>query len=130
MPRKRSSGKHYAWSELRNGGEVDEIRSVGNVVRTVVTKRNIVAHGAEVSQSDLGVSDEEWDHLIESGSVRSYPVPEEANDSISPARAIIAKMTDPDGNIKTDMLMELAMKHPEGFTVSEGEEATEIPAGA
>jgi|SRR6476646_831415 len=62
----------YAWSKFK--GEVNEW---GQVTKWIMP-------GEKISQSDLGVSDEEWDSLVESGAVREDEYPDIAND-VSPA---------------------------------------------
>lgn len=118
--------KYYAWSDLRNGGKVEEIGTPGGGRRMVVLERNITPRGEEVSASKLDISKKEFEALVESGSIRPYPLPEEASDTLSPAQAVLARLALPGGEVNQDMLMELALKHPPGFTVS----AREIPAGA
>lgn len=68
----KSSGKMFAWSNLYNGGESEEVRPG----RRVISSRNVIRCGEQVSQSDLDVSDEEWEHLQKTGVVRDYPLPE------------------------------------------------------
>ena len=104
--------KMYAWSEIRNGGEVDFVDTPSGGKRKVILKRNVVAHGAEVTQKDVGVSKEEWEGFIESGVVRPYPVPEGADDTTSPSQAFLASLMDASGEIDTDKLMELGLSNP------------------
>lgn len=58
---------YYAWSPIRHGGEVKD----GLVVNV-----QTVAYGDSVSQKDLGVSDEDWQAMVEGGSVREVKPPE------------------------------------------------------
>ena len=50
---------HYAWSDIVHGEEGETVE-----------------YGDSVSQSDLGVSDEDWADLVESGAVREEEPPE------------------------------------------------------
>lgn len=110
----KGKGKHYAWSDLYNGGEAETIPVAGGrAMRTVVKSRNIIKRGEVVTQSDLGVDDEVWDHLCESGSVRPYPLPEGANDYVSPTAAILQQVADPrTGDVSVDTLLELGLTQP------------------
>jgi hypothetical protein len=75
MARRRNApkeGKMFAWTDIHNGGESEETKTG----RRIIHSRNIIARGSEVSQSDLDVSDAEWEHLKATGSVRAYPLPD------------------------------------------------------
>lgn len=74
----RRSGTFYAWSDLYNGGESTELKTG----RKIIHSRNIIARGDEVTQADLDVDDDYWDHLVKTGSVRDYPFPEGYNQDI------------------------------------------------
>lgn len=63
----------YAWSNFKK--KVNEWGQVEEWVRP----------GDSVSQSDLGVSDEEWQDLIDSGAVREQEYPEDLPPDVSPA---------------------------------------------
>lgn len=69
--RRKPAETFTAWSDLYAGGESEETK----LGRKIIHSRNIIARGSEVSQADLDVSDEEWQHLIDTGSVRNYPLP-------------------------------------------------------
>lgn len=118
---KKKSG-FFAWSDLYGGGEVGEVERFDGSKRTVVLSRNIVHRGESVSKADLKVSDEDWDSLIESGSVRPYPVPEEASDWLSPAQAVMDRLTKGTGEIDPNLLLEMALSQP-------AEEDDEVPSG-
>lgn len=132
MARPRKKGEFFAWSDLYFGGDAEEIElpsTGGRVTRQVITRRNIIRRGEPVSQSDLGCTDEEWEHLVESGSIRPYAVPDGADDQTSPTRAILAQVTDPStGEVDPNLLMELALKHPPPMNPPAEEEA-EVPVG-
>jgi hypothetical protein len=122
--------KYYAWSDIRNGGKTEERKSPDGRLRTVVLERNVTPRGEAVTKAKLDVSDEEWDALIDGGSVRPYPVPEEANDFVSPTQAVIARLTKPgSGEVDQDMLLELALAHPPA-AIPPAEEEAELPVGA
>lgn len=118
---KKKSG-FYAWGNLSNGGEIGEVERYDGTKKKIVLSRNIIARGESVTQAELKVSDEEWDHLIESGSVRPYPVPEEADDWLSPAQAVMDRLTKGTGEIDANLLMEMALSQP-------AEEDDEVPSG-
>lgn len=101
------SGTHYAWSDLYNGGESVTRRNANGSEVRLIQSRNIINRGEEVSQGDLGVSDEEWAALIHTGSVRPYPVPDSADEYLSPHRAIIAEIVDDEGEIDVNKVMQL-----------------------
>jgi hypothetical protein len=65
--------KMVAWSTFRT-----EVNEFGQPTKTIDP-------GEEVSQSDLGISDEEWQGLIDSGAVRAEEYPEDLPDDMSPA---------------------------------------------
>jgi hypothetical protein len=119
--------KHYAWSDIYNGGEVKEVEGPTGNIKKVVVNRNITPRGQEVTKAKLGVSDEDWDALIDGGSVRPYPVPEEADEYLSPTQAVLARLTKGTGEIDQDMLLELAMTQPMPINPS-SEEAKEVEA--
>jgi len=56
---------HYAWSNFQ--ADYDE-------EKRQFTKK--IKPGDEVSQADLGVDDDEWESLVESGAVREQEYPE------------------------------------------------------
>lgn len=72
VPEGEGKGPFYAWSRFIGEREQDS---------GIVTKW--IMEGDKVSQSDLGVSDEEWQDLVKSGAVREaeYPVPKGSTDS-------------------------------------------------
>jgi len=74
--RAASKETFFAWTDIYAGGESTETK----LGRKIIHSRNIIARGSEVSKSDLDVSDEEWDHLVATGSVRNYPLPEGYHD--------------------------------------------------
>lgn len=102
-----ASGDYFAWSDLYYGGEVQEMKvgARGDQTRTVVVNRNIVRHGEPVDQATLGCDDDEWAHLIETGSVRPYAVPEGTDDRTSATRAFLVAVTDDEGNIDINKVM-------------------------
>jgi hypothetical protein len=107
MARPRTKDTYYAWSDLYNGGEsVERTNANGTKVR-IVESRNVIARGTEVSQSDIDVSDDEWNHLVESGSVRPYPLPDGADENVTPHRAVLAEIVDDQGEIDVNKLMAL-----------------------
>jgi len=120
--------KMYAWSTIYNGGESQE----GRDGRKIIMKRNVVEAGSEVTKSKLGVSDEEWNAWIESGTIRPYPFPKNMQDGESPASAVMRALTRGQGEVSSDMLMELALSHPpEGLLHTASEEAeSDVIAGA
>ena len=65
-------GTYYAWSTFPT-----EFDDYGHVTESISV-------GEEVSQSDLGVSDEEWEYLIETGAVSEDEYPDIPS-HISPA---------------------------------------------
>lgn len=122
--------KHYAWSDLYYGGKTDVISLPNGGTRTVVVERDIVLRGEEVTAKKIGVADDVWEHLVESGSIRPYPVPEGASDTISPTRAVLDAYNK-GGELDQDMLLELAMKQPLPMNPPAEEEAeVEVPKGA
>ena len=91
-PRRRASkDTMYAWSDLYNGGESSETK----LGRKIIHSRNIIARGDVVSQSDLDASDELWQHLQDTGSIRNYPLPDgyegDAAEGQSPVTFVLEK---------------------------------------
>lgn len=117
----------YAWSDLYGGGDTKELKRPDGRVAVVVEKRNITPRGEKVTQSGLKVDDATWDSLIAGGSVRPYPVPEEANEWVSPASAALSRISK-GGDVDTNVLLELAMQHPPAMNPP-AEEAAELPEG-
>jgi hypothetical protein len=62
----------YAWSPIRNGGEVVKVTDGLGRDRAVVSERNIIPVGAKVAAKDV----ENYDELVEAGVLRPYPYPE------------------------------------------------------
>ncbi len=121
------AGKMYAWSEIRKGGEVKTIDLADGRTKTLVVSRNTVAVGDVITKKSLDFTDDEWDALIDAGSIRPYPYPEEAGDYVSPTQAILAKYSR-DGDVDQNMLLELALAHPAASNPP-AEEGAEVPAG-
>ncbi len=119
----------YAWSEIRNGGDVEEISLLNGGVRTVVSRRNAVAPGEKVTKKELDCSDDEWDDLVERGVIRPYPFPEGVNEYTSPTSAILAQLA-VGGDVPADRLLELALAHPPAANLPASEAAElEAPEG-
>jgi len=117
---------YYVWSALYNGGDTKELKRPDGRVATVVEKRNIIAVGEKVTQASLKIDDDAWQALIDGGSVRSYPLPEEANELVSPAQAAVQRITK-GGEVDTDMLLELSFQHP--IANPPADAAQELPEG-
>lgn len=120
--------KMYAWSTIYNGGKSQE----GRDGRKLIMSRNIIEAGETVTKAKLDVSDDQWDELIASGSVRPYPLPANMNEGESPSSAVMRSLTGGQGEVSQDMLMELALAHPpEGLLHTASEEAeSDVIAGA
>ena len=104
--------KFYVWSTIHNGGEVGEVESPTGQKKTVLLSRNTLDVGSEISKAKSGLSDEEWDAMIEGGSIRPYPLPEGADEYTSPTQAVIRALTTESGEIDQNMLLELALSQP------------------
>jgi hypothetical protein len=63
-----ADSKYYAWTDIMGASEPD---SKGNRLPVVVVKR-----GSTVSAKKLNISDEDFNQLIESGSVRTTAFPD------------------------------------------------------
>lgn len=122
------ASKHYAWSDLYGGGTTREVDRPGGGSVTVVEKRNVIARGEEVTKAKLKVSDEEWNALIDGGSIRPYPLPDEASETVSPTQAVLTRLYRGRGEIDPNMLLELALQHP--VVNPPSDEGAEVPAGA
>lgn len=59
----------YAWSPIRHSAEVDPDTGVASRV-------NVVKFGDTVTKAKLKVSDDDWDALVQAGSVRNYAPPD------------------------------------------------------
>lgn len=117
--------KWYVWSALHNGGTTKKVKLPQGGERDVVTKRNVVAIGEAVTQKQLDISDEDWKHLIDTGSVRPYPLPEGSNAYTSPIRAALTRATNNRGDIDPRML--LTQVHPVVF--EDEPEQGDVPVG-
>ena len=106
-PRTKSSDTFYVWSDLYNGGESKERKNANGSTVRIIESRNIIPRGEKITQSDLGVSDEEWDNLVSSGSIRPYPLPDGADEYTPPHRAVLEKIVNEEGDIDVDRLMNL-----------------------
>lgn len=75
----------YAWSPIRNGGEVISVVDNMGRDRRVVSERTIIPVGDKVTPKDVG-GDEAFEQMVEAGSIRPYPYPKDLdpNSSESP----------------------------------------------
>jgi hypothetical protein len=97
--------KWYVWTTIYNGGET---KTVGD--RKIIVKRNVIEPGTEVTKAKLKVSDEDWDALIEGGSVRPYAFPTmPATFGGSPADFIMSQLRRGEEDVSQDVLIGLAM---------------------
>lgn len=101
----------YAWTDIRNGGEVEK-REAGGRLMNVVMSRNIIKAGTTVSQSDLGVDDAEWQRLHDEGIVRDYPQPEGTDEFTSPTQAFISSIVTETGEVDVDQLLNMGLQNP------------------
>lgn len=120
--------KFFAWSDLYNGGKIEKVTLPNGGVREVVVERNMIPRGSEISKGKLKLSDADWDALVEGGSIRPYPLPDEADDNTSPTQAVLRRLSR-DGEIDQNMLLELALTQPLPENPA-AEEAAELPIGA
>lgn len=119
----------YVWSPIYNGGEVKSIdTALQGVTKNVVVSRNITPVGEKVTKAKLKCTDEEWDRYLEGGTIRPYPMPEEADEVTSPTQAIISRLTQGSGEINQDMLLELALTQPLPLNPP-ADEGAELPVG-
>lgn len=117
--------KYYAWSNIYNGGELKEVTTSKGLTQTIVVNRNVIEAGTEVTKAKAGLTDESWDACLEGGSIRPYPMPEEADEVTSPTQAVLARLTKGTGEINQDMMLELALTQPMPVNPS-SEEAKEV----
>ena len=66
----------YAWSPIRNGGEVISVTDPQGRERRVISERNIIPVGEKVTAKDVGGEDV-FDQMVEAGSIRPYPYPKD-----------------------------------------------------
>jgi hypothetical protein len=119
--------KMFAWTTIYNGGKSKE----GRDGRKIIMERNVIEPGEEISQAKMKCSDDEWEALVAGGSVRPYPLPKDMRENESPAAAVVRALTKGQGEISQDMLMELALAHPQGsFANADEEEESDVPVGA
>lgn len=117
----------YAWSDLYGGGTVEEVKTPTGGIRRVVTQRNVTPRGEKVTRKKLDVSEEEWEALIENGSVRPYPLPDEADDYLSPSTAVVRRVMK-NGEIDPDILLQMSLANPPAINPP-AEEGAEVPTG-
>ncbi len=103
---------YYAWSDIYAGGDSERREASGNRLIRVVTKRNIIRRGDKVTKAALNVSDEEFDALVESGSIRNYPVPDGADQYTSPSAAFLTSVLDEEGDVDVNKLLDLGLQNP------------------
>jgi hypothetical protein len=104
--------KFYAWSNIYNGGETKEVTTSKGLTQTIVVNRNIIPAGEEITKAKAKMTDEDWDEKIAGGSIRTYPMPDEADEVTSPTQAVISRLTSGTGEIDPDMLLELTLGQP------------------
>lgn len=119
--------KHFAWSNIYNGGEVKNVTLPNGGVKRVVTKRNVIAFGDEVSKSKSKLKDEEWDALIESKVIRDYAPPAGLGEDESPSSFIQRGLLAGELEFDPNLLLELSLKHAESVGAeAEEEEVSEL----
>lgn len=121
---------YYAWSDLHDGGKVKEVKRANGAMAKIVTERNIIKHGEKVTKAKLGVTDEEWDHLVKSGSIRPYKVPDGTTERVSPSRALILSLLDRRGEMDMNKLLEMGLANAPVAEESDEEAEATAPAGA
>jgi hypothetical protein len=119
---------YYAWSDLYYGGETEQRERADGRSYKVVMSRNIKRRGEKVTQKELGLNDEQWDAAVEGGSIRPYPVPEEASEWVSPTQAIINRLYR-DGEVDPNQLLEMSLQNPPALSTSDVD-TDKAPAGA
>ena len=119
------ANKMYAWSDLHLGGKTEERKTFDGRLRTVVLERNIIPRGDEVTKSKIG---DDWDEFVANGSVRPYPLPEEADDYLSPNQAILQRFMK-GGEIDVDALQSIAQPEPINPPADEGKTVEDTPKG-
>lgn len=129
MARPRTKSGYFAWSDLYNGGESEKRPRANGQEMTVVLERNIITHGSSVTQEELGVDDDEWGRLIESGVIRTYAPPEGTSEYVAPSTAMMRSLVNDTGDIDVNKLMELGLAHPPVINPP-SEAQAEIPEGA
>lgn len=104
--------KFYVWSDIYNGGETKEVTTSKGLTMTVVESRNVIQRGEEITKAKSKLSDVEWDEKVANGSIRTYPLPDEADEYTSPTQAVLRRLSTGEGEINQDMLLELALSQP------------------
>lgn len=100
----KKKGKYFAWSNIHNGGKVQEVRG-----RKIVIERNMVSCGDPIEQSTLDFTDEEWAGFLEGGSVRSYPYPEGCGETESPSSFVLRSMLGGKEQLDPNLLLEMSL---------------------
>ena len=91
--------KMYAWSTFH-----EERNEYGQPTKTI-------SPGDTVTQDQLGVSDEEWEYLIETGVVRTEEYPEDIPEDMAPAEYEKQKMAEfAAGTLPEDEMEEIQEK--------------------
>lgn len=103
----------YAWSDIRNGGEVEEIKLATGATRRIVSKRNIIAAGTKITKANSGLSGEEWDRMVDHGVIRDYPFPDGTDEFTSPSQAVMKKLA-VGGEVPVNTLLELSASREAG----------------
>ena len=119
--------KFFVWGTIYNGGKSTE----GRDGRKLISERNIVEPGTEVTASKLGLDKDEFQHLVDTGTIRNYPLPKNMRDGESPTQAVMRGVLNRDGEISQDMMLELALSHPPvGALHPDEEQEANLPVGA
>lgn len=83
---------YYAWSEIIYGAEHDETDP------KLILGVKSVKPGEKVDAKMIGVSEEEFERMVETGSIRNYPFPKELQDpTASPNQLIAQQLVDAEG---------------------------------
>lgn len=120
----------YAWSPIRNGGEVMEVIDYRGNARPVVSERNIIPVGDKVTPADVG-GDETFDQLVEAGSLRPYQYPKDLDpDSNESPLDYLRRQLREAAEVQLDETQQLLLATGQGAVVSDEQLAASQPTDA
>jgi hypothetical protein len=94
-----SSDTYYAWSPIRYGG--DKAEDEGSLGGAAAPNVQIVSVGDTVDAGTLGISDEDFQDLIDAGSVREMEPPKDIPDGMSAMQAVRQRALDAGHSVDT-----------------------------
>jgi hypothetical protein len=122
----------YAWTPIYAGGEAKEIKGPGGVVRNIISNRNVIPVGSEVTIEDLCADapdpEREFQAYVESGAIRPYEFPKDLdpNSTESPIEFLRRQLREA-AEVELDEEQQLLLATGQGAVVTDQQLAESQP---